>query len=71
MQNTRERVYNFLCQHKGPSPTIRDIAAAVGLSSPATVHTHLKILRERGLITWNEACSRTLQIADTKKAAKK
>ena len=33
------------------SPSIREIAWRVGLSSPATVHAHLRKLEDMGLIT--------------------
>ena len=40
---TREKVYNFICefiQQNSISPSIRDIAAGVGLNSPSTVTYH-------------------------------
>lgn len=44
--NTILRLHN----HTGYMPTVREIAAALGLSSPATVHTHLARLERDGLI---------------------
>lgn len=34
----------------GFPPSIREIGKGLGLSSPATVHTHLKKLQEAGVI---------------------
>ena len=33
---------------KGYGPTVREICAEIGLSSPSTVHVHLKALEEKG-----------------------
>jgi repressor LexA len=37
-------------QKHGYSPSVRDIARAAGLSSPATIHTYIKKLIDEGLI---------------------
>lgn len=42
------------------SPTIRDIAAEVG-ASPATVHRHVRLLADQGLITYRPGASRTIR----------
>ena len=34
----------------GYPPTVREIAAAVGLRSPSTVHSHIKKLIEQGYL---------------------
>lgn len=39
----------FLIQ-KGENPTVREVAALLGLSSPATVHKHLQALEQGGFI---------------------
>ena len=44
-------VYEFIesyIHEKGFGPTVREIAEAVNLSSPSTVHVHLKTLEEKG-----------------------
>ena len=46
-------VYEFIesyIHEKGFGPTVREIAEAVNLSSPSTVHVHLKTLEEKGYI---------------------
>ena len=37
-------------REKGYGPTVREVCHALGLSSPSTVHVHLKALEEKGLI---------------------
>lgn len=47
-------IYDYLIQFSaqhGYPPSVREIAAAVGLKSPSTVHFHLKALEEAGAIT--------------------
>lgn len=34
----------------GYPPTVREICAAIGVSSPATVHAHLQNLENKGMI---------------------
>ena len=51
--NKREEILRFLTQfvaENGYAPSVREICAAVGLQSTATVHYHLGALREAGLI---------------------
>lgn len=46
-------IYDYLTQftaQHGYPPSVREIAAAVGLKSPSTVHFHLKALEEAGAI---------------------
>ena len=43
-------------------PSVREICAAVGLKSTATVHTHLRNLEKRGLITRDPAKQRAVFI---------
>ena len=48
------RIYEFILsftQENGYPPSVREIAEAVGLKSPSTVHFHLKSLEEAGVIT--------------------
>ena len=47
---------------KGYPPAIREIGAALGLSSPATVHTHVKKLEEAGVIKTSSNKFRTIEI---------
>lgn len=47
------QILDFIKQHiqsTGSAPTLRQIADAIGVSSLATVHEHLAVLQEKGLI---------------------
>ena len=44
-----EFIKQFYAENKYP-PSIRQICSAINLSSPATVHTHLKELQKKGLL---------------------
>lgn len=43
-------------------PTVREIGAAVGLKSSATVHTHLTKLEAQGLIERRPGCPRCIAV---------
>lgn len=61
----RERILAFVRQYiseRGYSPTVREIGKAVGLSSSATVHRHLTILSQQGLISWIPDAPRTIRL---------
>ncbi len=53
----RERIFkainDYINEHQYP-PTIREICKMVGLKSSATVHRHIEILKEQGLIETDE-----------------
>ena len=61
---TRQKsVYEFIESYilqKGYGPTVREIAEAVHLSSPSTVHVHLKTLEEKGYIVRDPLKSRSI-----------
>lgn len=46
----------------GIAPTVRDICEGLGLSSPSTVHVHLKTLEDKGLIHRDPLKSRCITI---------
>lgn len=49
-------------QEKGYGPTVREICHSLGLSSPSTVHVHLKALEEKGLIKRDPLKSRSITL---------
>lgn len=49
-------------EEKGYPPSVREMAAAVGLSSPSTVHAHLNALEERGLIKRDRTKPRAIEV---------
>ena len=51
-------------QTKGYPPTVREITEAVGLKSPATTHSHLKKLEDKGYIKRDSSKQRALEIVD-------
>ena len=63
---TRQKsVYEFIESYilqKGYGPTVREIAEAVHLSSPSTVHVHLKTLEEKGYIVRDQLKSRSIAL---------
>ncbi|MBQ1948333.1 MAG: transcriptional repressor LexA [Clostridia bacterium] len=52
-------------KEKGYSPSVREIAAAVGLSSPSTVQTYLTKLQNKGLLRKESSRNRTIFVEDT------
>jgi len=61
----QSQIYEFICQEvadKGYPPSVREIANAVGLSSPSTVHTHLQVLEDKGYIKRDLSKPRALEI---------
>lgn len=70
LSNPRQQIYDFLLvyttEHDYP-PTIREIGDAVGLTSTATVHNHLKNLEKAGLIERDATKQRTIRIVRSSK----
>lgn len=53
----------FIDDH-GYGPTVREICRELGLSSPSTVHVHLKALEDKGLINRDPLKSRSVTLCD-------
>jgi repressor LexA len=51
-------------RRRGFPPTVRDIGAALGLSSSSTVHAHLTALEAKGLIHRDPSKPRALEVLD-------
>ncbi len=49
---------------KGYGPTVREICHDLGLSSPSTVHVHLKALEEKGYIIKDPLKSRSIMLTN-------
>lgn len=56
-----EYIESYIAE-KGFGPTVREIAEAVNLSSPSTVHVHLKTLEEKGYIVRDAMKSRSIAL---------
>ncbi len=60
-------IYDYIRSYqaeKGYPPSVREMAAAVGLSSPSTVHAHLASLEEHGYIKRDKTKPRALEVFD-------
>ena len=61
----QQQIYDFIRSYqleKGYPPSVREMASAVGLSSPSTVHAHLSALESRGLIKRDSTKPRALEV---------
>ena len=63
-------VKEFMVSHGYP-PTLREIGESLGLSSPATTHSHLKGLEEKGYIRKNGSKNRAIELLVDNEYAKK
>ena len=63
-------VKEFMVSHGYP-PTVREIGEALGLSSPATTHSHLKGFEEKGYIRKNGSKNRAIELLVDNEYAKK
>ena len=67
LTNRQQAVLDFIKEEilfKGYPPTVREICEAVGLSSPSTVHSHLKTLEKKGYIKRDSSKNRALEVID-------
>ena len=65
----QKQILEFISQYiqsEGHSPTLQGIADAMGLSSLATVHEHLKTLENKGVIKRYEGTVRGIEILDNR-----
>ncbi len=59
----QRRIYDYILTYTneyGYPPSVREIASAVGLKSPSTVHFHLKALEEAGVIVRSSGKTRAI-----------
>ena len=62
-----KRVYDYLLRHieaNGYSPSVRDIASAVGFASSSTVHLYLSRLEEKGYVEREQKKSRSVRLTE-------
>jgi repressor LexA len=67
LTDRQRQVLDFIkadLRRTGYPPTVRDIGAAVGLSSSSTVHAHLEALEAKGLIRRDPSKPRALEVLD-------
>jgi repressor LexA len=61
----QDEVLNYIKEYivsNGYPPTVREIGEALGLSSPATIHSHLQNLEEKGYIRKNDFKNRAIEV---------
>ena len=54
----------FIKKH-GYTPSYREIAKGLKLSSPSTVHQHVQALCEKGIINSEDGCARSIELVET------
>ena len=62
----RKAILDYIEQftlENGYAPSVREIGEAVGLRSPSTVHSHLKILEDNGYLQKSKGKTRTVSVA--------
>ena len=69
-EDVLDYIKKYVVKHGFP-PSTREIGAALGLSSPATVHTHLKKLEDAGCIRKTNSKFRTIEIIGDNEYAEK
>ena len=65
----QQQIYDYILaftSENGYPPSVREIAAAVGLKSPSTVHFHMKGLEEAGMIVKAEGKTRAISLPKMK-----
>ncbi len=65
----QKQILDFISQYiqmNGHSPTLQEIADAMGLASLATVHEHLQSLEKKGIIKRYDGAVRGIEILDEK-----
>ncbi len=60
-EETLTFIKKFMVKHGFP-PSVREICAGMGLSSPATAHTHLRELENKGFIRKQNSKFRTIEL---------
>ena len=60
-KNILQIIKKSIAKHGYP-PTVREIGRDAGLSSPATIHFHLKKLEEKGYINKGNGLNRTIEV---------
>jgi repressor LexA len=65
LTQSQKRIYVVIkdfINKNGYSPTVREIGSIAGISSPGTIHGHLKRIKDKGFITFKEGKNRTIRI---------
>lgn len=71
LSKRQQSIYEYICSYSaehGYPPSVREIGAAVGLASPSTVHMHLQVLQEQGLIKRDSKKPRAIEVVNNPSA---
>ncbi len=74
LSRIRQKIMDYISKYtdeNGYPPSVREICQAVGLRSPSTVHTHLKILQEAGLLAKDQGKTRAITLKSHAPGVKK
>jgi len=64
LTDRQQEIYAWIVtsiQRRGYSPTVRELCAAFSFASPNGARCHLRILRKKGYLDWQEKQSRTIR----------
>ena len=70
----RQKILDYISAYtddNGYPPSVREICQAVGLRSPSTDHSHLKILQDAGLLEKGEGKTRSITLKNHSSGVKK
>lgn len=73
LYNRQRQILDFISQYisrNGYSPTLQEIAKALGVSSLATVHEHLEAMEKKGVIKRFDGSVRGIEILDKQAAGR-
>jgi repressor LexA len=65
LSGKRQQILTFIAEtqrERGYPPSVREIGEAVGLTSSATVHTHLAVLQREGYLSRDPSKPRAIQV---------
>lgn len=67
MRDVEDQILLYITERikDGMSPTVREIGAALGISSTSTVHKYIKILSEKGYIITQDNLNRSITLNST------
>jgi len=69
LTSKQQEIYDYIKEYvidRGYPPTVRDIGSAVNLSSPASVHSQLEKLENKGYIIRDKTKPRAIEIVEDK-----
>lgn len=71
LSRRQQQILNFITSEvtdKGYPPSVREIGAAVGLSSSSTVHSHLAAIERKGFIRRDPSKPRALELLNVRRS---